>query len=200
MKASVMFARCVALVAVVTLTAGCGDKPSPPSSPPVDPGAGSDRRTRTPPFGEKEGYYHRPSGVGFLYPDGWNVLGVRDQGPVTSLGLRKNEGGIEVTLYWTEPDQPIDSRTVGDVEWSGLRALYGDKVGKPESITVGTQTGFRLPIRGGPVGEADPTLSGVVYVFAVKSEKDWWKIKLRATIRGKEKLAEVEKLLNNYRW
>jgi hypothetical protein len=153
-----------------------------------------------PPFGEEEGYWHRQSGVGFLYPDGWQNLGVTVRGPITSLGLRKGSGAIEVTLYWTAPDDPISAETIGQIEWSALRSLYGDKLGLPEPVIVGAKPGYRLTISGGPLGEGGAELTGVVYVFAVQAGGAWWKIKLRATARDRASMAEVEQLLGNYRW
>jgi hypothetical protein len=75
--------------------------------------------------------------VGFVYPEGWENLAVTDRGPITTLGLRKREPPIEVTLYWTRPDVPTDSTNVGKVEYEGLRSVYGDRVGKPEAVRSG---------------------------------------------------------------
>ena len=176
---------------------GCQDRatPRPPAGAAV---AGSSPARPT--FDETKGYLHKPSGVGFVYPDGWENLGVTDRGPITSLGLRKREPPVEVTLYWTRPDVPTDPTNVGDVEYEALRSVYGDKVGKPEPMRNGEQPGYRLAISGGPIGEGSPALSGVVYVFAVRREGQPWKIKLRATAKGREHLSLAEELLKNYRW
>ena len=189
----------VALAWLLAVVLGCSNRPT--DGAPKDSISKSDPVPQNlPPFGEKEGYWHQRSGVGFLYPSGWEKLGVTTRGPVTSLGLRKGQEAIEVTLFWTVPDGPINVETIGQAEWSALSSLYGDKLGRPEPVVVQAKPGFKLRISGGPLGEGGSELSGVVYVFAVKSGNDWWKIKLRATSREKDKLAEVEKLLDNYRW
>jgi hypothetical protein len=199
MKTTARSTSCVALAVLLAVALGCSGEPTggaPKGATPKSDPAPENR----PPFGPKEGYWHRQSGVGFLYPDGWENLGVTDRGPVTSLGLRKGQGAIEVTLFWTVPDGPITPETVGQVEWSALSSLYGDKLGRPEPVVVRGKPGYRLTISSGPLGKGGPELVGVVYVFAVKTGDDWWKIKLRATAHDKEKLAEVERLLDNYRW
>jgi len=152
------------------------------------------------PLGKDEGYEHTASRVGFAFSEGWEVLGVRAQGPVTSLGLRHRKDGTEVTLYWSKPDQPISAETIGRTEWQGLEGLYGDKIGQPEPVTVRGKKGFRLALEGGPLGTDEPGLVGVVYVFAVEADGQWWKIKVRATAKGKDKLTDVVKLLDGYRW
>lgn len=176
---------------------GCQDRavPGPPGAT-SKVGSPVDR----PAFDETKGYLHKPSWVGFVYPDGWENLGVTDRGPITSLGLRKREPHIEVTLYWTRPDDPVNATTVGDVEYDSLRSVYGDKVGKPEPIRSGDQPGYRLAISGGPLGETRPGLFGAVWVFVVRRDNQPWKIKLRATAAGREHLTTAEELLQNYRW
>jgi hypothetical protein len=188
-----------ALALLLVVAFGCSGEPKG-GAPKADAPKSDPAPEKLPPFNEKGGYWHRQSGVGFLYPDGWNNLGVSVRGPITSLGLRKGKGAIEVTLYWTAADRPISPETVGQVEWSALGSLYGDKLGRPVAVTVRGKPGYRLKISGGPLGESEPGLVGVVYVFAVKVGQDWWKIKLRATASDMDKLAEVEKLLDNYRW
>jgi hypothetical protein len=192
-------ASCGALGVLLAIFLGCSGEPKV-EGPKGDKPKADPAPENRPPFGEKEGYLHRQSGVGFLYPDGWENLGVNVRGPVTSLGLRKGQGAVEVTLFWTASDVPISAETVGEVEWSALSSLYGDKLGRPEPVAVRGKPGYKLKIGGGPLGKDKPELVGLVYVFAVKSERGWWKIKLRATARDKEKLAEVEKRLDNYRW
>jgi hypothetical protein len=183
---------CAAPLAAMLI--GCQDRAAPGS-----PGAATGVAAPAA-FDESKGYLHKPSGVGFVYPDGWENLGVTDRGPITSLGLRKREPQIEVTLYWTRPDEPIDAMTVGEVEYETLRSVYGDKVGTPEPIRSGDQFGYRLMISRGPLGQENPNLSGVVYVFAVHRDSQPWKIKLRATAAGREHLATAEELLRNYHW
>lgn len=199
MKTIVTHTCRIALGALMAFALGCLDKPA--SGPPKEAAQQSDSAPRIqPPFGDKEGYWHKQSGVGFLYPDGWENLGVRPGNPVTSLGLRKGQGVVEATLYWTVPDGPVNAETIGETEWSGLSSLYGNKLNRPEPIVVRGKPGFKLKISSGPLGEGGSELTGVVYVFAIKSGRDWWKVKLRATVGEKDNLAEVERLLDNYRW
>jgi hypothetical protein len=150
-------------------------------------------------FDETEGYMHEASGVGFVYPAGWENLGTKALGPVTQLGLRKDQGAIEVTLSWT-PLGPKDQADIGSIELAGLRPLHGDKVGKPEPIRLGEKSGYKLPIAGGPLGVGGAELSGVVYVFDVRRGSEAWKIKLRATVSATEDLTTVHDLLRNHRW
>jgi hypothetical protein len=153
------------------------------------------------PFDEKKGYLHKDSGVGFVYPAGWMVLDPRVLGPVTSLGINKGgEREYVVTLTWTRIDTEKEFAAIGPTEEEVMRAFYGDKVSKPEKITVGDRSGFKLSIAGGPVGEKVPGAVGVVYLFGVKKGDTFWKVKLRATVNSKDKLPVVEELLKNYRW
>ena len=115
------------------------------------------------------------------------------------IGLSKDQGGIEVTLFWSKLQPDRDPATIGADELAMLRQVYGDKVSGPEPITVSGQKWSKLPIIGGPMGINDPQLSGVVYVMAVRHDGQIWKVKLRATFKGKENLPTVEALLNNYR-
>jgi hypothetical protein len=197
------------LVVIFVLSAvlGCNQQatgPAKPSARNADEGtaqASTDAlaHPKWAPADEARGYLHKQSGVGFIYPEGWENLGAKSQGPITQLGLRKDGGAIEVTLYWTALDPDRDPETIGALELTTLRQLYHDKVSGPESVTVAGQPWKKLSIAGGPVGVNDPNLSGVVYVFAIRRNQQAWKIKLRATVQGPEKLAAVEELLNNYR-
>jgi hypothetical protein len=165
-----------------------------PDAPEAQP-AGS----KPAPFDESKGYLHKKSGVGFIYPEGWDRLGVVARGPVTHLGLSKDKGDIEATLYWTELAGNVNPAAIGSQELAALRPIYREKVGTPEPATIAGRRGYKLAIAGGPLGSDAPDLAGVVYVFAVRRSEQTWKIKLRATVRGKEKLAAVEKLLGYYR-
>ena len=197
--------RCLLWVGLLaTCPLGCKDRAAtePPVAPstappsPIGAGSPSDRPT----FDETKGYFHERSGVGFVYPEGWENLGETSRGPFTSLALRRHEPRIDVTLYWSIPDGAIDAANVGEVEYAGLRPLYGEKVGKPVSVRAGGQPGFRLAISGGPLGQANADLSGVIYVFAVGRGDQSWKVKLRATAGSREHLSLAEELLRNYRW
>jgi hypothetical protein len=203
---------CVVLVSFLAF-AGCETRPAAnpavtPVAAPLPDTAGSEPATQAAgrptasksPFAGDEGYWHPDSEVGFLYPAGWTKLGVRQSGPVTSLGLLKEEGDISVTLYWSEPEEAIDEETIGEKEWTDLKPLYGDKVGSPQRISVRKKLGYRLPIDSGPLGKKESGRKGVVYVFAVKSKGKSWKIKLRATVSTPEQFTEVGNLLDNYRW
>lgn len=201
MKTSVFRLGCLLGLTLLVSVTGCAETNNgePVPKPLVDP-ASKEGSVKMAPFSDKEGYFHQESGVGFLYPKGWDNLGVEARGPMTALGLRKDSGVAEVTLYWSYPDREISPETVGDIEHSALSTMYGDKLGKPEPVVANGKRGFRIAINGGPLGDESPGRSGVVYVFAVKSGQDWWKIKLRATVNGLARLTEVEKLLDNYRW
>jgi hypothetical protein len=191
---------CIAVAAL----AGCGERaPQSPTTPaaPAAPAPTPNPPAAREPFDETRGYLHKPSGVGFVYPDGWERTPLRSEGPLTSFGLNKQTPRATVTLYWTESDQPLDGATVGQNEYEALRPHYGTKLGKPEPIQVGGQKGFKLSIDGGPLGQIESDLVGVIYVFAVRKGGQWWKVKLRATVPGRENLALlVEPLLANYRW
>lgn len=199
MKLTLKCSYCLALASLVICALGCSDKLT--AEPPAEAVQKSiPQKSAQPPFSEAEGYWHQQSGVGFLYPRGWEAPEVRPGSPISSVGVRNKQGDLEVTLYWTAVDTPVDTETIGEVEWSALSPLYGNKLSRPEPIVVRGKPGFKMKIGTGPLGEGAPDLTGVVYVFAVKSGQDWWKIKLRATVDKKDSLAEVEKLLDNYRW
>jgi hypothetical protein len=151
-------------------------------------------------FDQSNGYLHQASGVGFVYPRGWEILGVKSQGSETSLGLRKGRGDVEATLSWTETEPGIDDWTVGLNEYEALRSLYKDNVHRPESIMRGPRHGYRLAIVGGPLGIQDPESLGVVYLFVARRGQQAWTVKLRATARGSVNLAHVDELLGQYRW
>jgi hypothetical protein len=151
-------------------------------------------------FDQGKGYLHKPSGVGFVYPAGWEMLGVKSQGPETSLGLRKNQGDVEVTLSWAEVNASTDEYALALSEYDGLRALYKDNVHRPEPITQGARRGYRVAVVGAPLGVMDPEAFGVVYLFVARRGQQAWTIKLRATARGPQNLARVEELLGQYRW
>ena len=155
---------------------------------------------RTMPLDEATGYLHKPSGVGFVFPEGWEHQEVRSEGPAASLVLRKGKGIVEVTLSWAEPTVATDETTIGQLEYDNLRLQYRDKVGRPEPVESAGRHGYRLDITGGPLGVKDPELFGVVYVFAVPRGEQTWKIKVRATVRGQKNLAVVADLLKQYRW
>lgn len=199
---------CCVVLASLLFCPGCETRPAampavPPNTPPTDdrglPALPPPEPARSPFVGD-EGYWHSESAVGFLFPADWTNLGITNRGPITSLGLRKGEGDIEVTLYWSTPENEISDETIGDIEYSALKSIYGDKVGSPQPVAVGKKSGFRLPIDAGPLGQEKNDLKGVVYVFAVKSHNGSWKIKVRATATTPEQFAEIAKLLDNYRW
>ena len=147
-----------------------------------------------------KGYLHKPSGVGFVYPAGWEMLGVKSQGAETSLGLRKGQGDVEATLSWVEVDASADEYAFALSEFDTLRTLYKDNVHRPAPITQGARQGYRLAIVGGPLGVVDPEAFGVVYLFVARRGQQAWMVKLRATARGPHNLARVEELLGQYRW
>jgi hypothetical protein len=185
-------------IASLVLAIGCSQT-SAPEVPSADAGGSSPGNTSTP-FDEGKGYLHKPSGVGFVYPEGWENLGVKSQGSETSLGLRKGRGDVEATLSWSEADSVVDEWTIGLTEYEALRALYKDNVRRPEPIMRGPRHGYRLAIVGGPLGVNDPESLGVVYLFVARRGQQAWTIKLRATARGQQNLALVDELLGQYRW
>ena len=101
---------------VVLIALGCGSQtpgPAKPSAGTVDKGldatpmeAGALPKWTAADQGK--GYLHKESGIGFIFPEGWEILGTRTQGPITQLGLRKGEA-FEVTLYWTALDRGQES-------------------------------------------------------------------------------------------
>ena len=205
MKTSRCLDRCVLFVLLLGLGVGCESQPAVNPSPNVAPpiATAPEVKPSTPavsPFAGDEGFWHPESAVGFHFPAEWTNLGVSNRGQITSLGLRKGEGEIEVTLYWSAPDEAINEQSIGQIEWTGLKTIYADKVGSPKPITAGQKAGYRLAIDSGPLGKEESGLKGVVYVFAVNSKDTWWKIKLRATASTPEQFAEIAKLLDNYRW
>jgi hypothetical protein len=143
---------------------------------------------------------HKPSGVGFIYPETWENLGVKSQGSETSVGLRKGRSDVEATLSWIEAEGLVDEWTVALSEYDALRALYKDNVRRPEAIMRGPRHGYLLAIVGGPLGVNDPESVGVVYLFVARRGQQAWTIKLRATARGQQNLALVDELLGQYRW
>lgn len=195
------------LLLVLSVAPGCKQQPDGPTQPTTrtadaggsHPPKGSSPAPKWAPGDEARGYLHQPSGVGFIYPEGWERLPLKSQGAITHLGLRNGKGAIEVTLYWTALEPGEDPTQVGATEFETLRQLYGEKVSKPEPITIAGQPGQKLSITAGPLGVNDPNLSGVVYVFGVGTAQRGWKIKVRATVRGAENLAAVQSLLQNYR-
>jgi hypothetical protein len=194
-------ARLLVLIASLAVAAGCSQTAAPDA---VDadsgPSAGSAPGREATAFDESKGYLHKPSGVGFVYPDGWENLGVKSQGPETSLGLRKGQGDVEATLSWSDVDGSADEYGVALNEYDALRTLYKDNVRRPEPITQGARHGYRLAIVGGPLGVMDPESLGVVYLFVVRRGQQAWTVKLRATARGPQNLAHVDELLGQYRW
>lgn len=193
------------MIVMLLVALGCGQQspgPAKPSIPNADKGTvpAPNNALALPkwtPADQGKGYLHKESGVGFVYPEGWEVLPAKSHGVITQLGLRKE--AVEVTLYWTALEPGQDPAAIGPQELAALRPLYGDKVTGPESVAIGEQPWKKLAIAGGPLGTDAPELSGVVYVFATRRNQQAWKIKVRATVRGAEKLKAVEDLLKNYR-
>lgn len=198
--------RCLSWVLMVSLLAlavGCqrtADGRGPASKGGTTVTTESPVAAKAEPFDGSKGYLHKESGIGFIYPEGWDKLPVKTEGAITRLGVRKEESAIVVTLYWTEMGRIAEAINIGEQEFAALRPLYQDRLGKPEAITSGKQSGYKIAIAGGPVGIDNPNLAGVVYVFLVQRGRTAWKIKLRATVHGRDKLDLVEKLLDNYRW
>jgi hypothetical protein len=188
----------LAFFASLAFVIGCSQTSSP-EVPNADTGASPPANGATP-FDESKGYLHKPSGVGFVYPEGWENLGVKSQGSETSLGLRKGRGDVEATLSWSEADGIVDEWSMGLNEYEALRALYKDNVRRPETIMRGPRHGYRLAIVGGPLGVNDPESLGVVYLFVARRGQQAWTIKLRATARSQQNLALVDELLGQYRW
>src|SRR5258707_15768347 len=122
-------ARMLVLIATLAVGVGCSQTAAPDADD-ADSGApaasGSGREATA--FDGGKGYLHKPSGVGFVYPDGWENLGVKSQGPETSLGLRKDRGDVEATLSWCEADGLADEWTIALNEYDALRTLYKDNV------------------------------------------------------------------------
>ena len=180
---------------------GCGDRPvlQPNNNPNAAPPAPA-REPAGEPFDQTKGFLHKPSGVGFVYPDGWERTETRSEPEITSFGLNKQNPKLTVTLYWTKSEEPLEGAAVGTIEYDTLAPLYGAKLGKPQPIQAGGRSGFKLPVESGPLGTSDAASVGAIYVFGVRKDGQWWKIKLRATVAGREHLGTVEQLLANYRW
>lgn len=198
MRAWSLGACCIAVV-----MCGCGKPPAQttvtPDVPKVDPNAGPPV-PKAEPFDETKGYLHKPSGVGFVSPDGWEKTPMRSEAGITSFGFNKDTPRITVSLYWTVSEESLDGAAVGEYEYEALSQLYGPKISKPQPVQVSGRSGFKLSIDGAPLGQKETGAAGVVYVFGVRKDGQWWKIKMRATVTGRENLAIVEPLLQNYRW
>ncbi len=169
--------------------------PTPPVSVPAGPGTAGTTET----FDTSKGYLHEASGVGFIYPDGWDRSDVTTMGRVTALDMKAQGGSLHVSLYWTaltSCTKPVD---FDRLEVLNLRQLYGNSVGDPEPMLIAGQQGYRISIARGPLGDTPGSgLVGVVYVFAVHCDGQAWKIKLRATVHGEQNLQAIGALLNNY--
>jgi hypothetical protein len=152
------------------------------------------------PFDESKGYVHKPSGVAFVYPEGWEHREPYLKQGMTVMSLWKVDPPIQVVLFWSDADPNVDPDDIGQKEYEELKPLYGDKLGKPTRIESKRQQGFKLAIDGGPVGVNDKKLKGVNYVFGVRGRPTYWKIKLRATVQDVADLKAVEALLDQYEW
>lgn len=206
------------LIAICLVSTGCGRRPETPSSTtPTASGqttpladsqtevSATEQAAEFPALPDESingtnGYLHEESAVGFLFPIDWDNLGTTQYDSMTCWHLRDPDSGSEVSLFWTLLDARIAPDTIGTIESMALNPLYGDKVSDPTPITVHGKNGFRLAIDASPLGVDNPQLSGVVYVFAVQRSGKTWKIKLRATVNGKDNLEDVETLLQNYRF
>lgn len=151
---------------------------------------------------ESKCFVHKESDTRFYYPSGWEVLEPTVTGPITSLGLRKESKGTEVTLFWRRSEiGDLDDKARMVVEVDGLKRVYGDKVSTAENIEVGEQAGYRIRINGPPPTMQEPNLRGVVYLFfVISSTKESWTVKVRATTKGEDALPLVEELLHFLRW
>lgn len=181
---------------------GCQEQPATPPAAPA-PEAVSPAPPPTPArpaFDKTKGYLHEPSGVGALYPRGWDNLGVTDKGDYTMLVLRRREPPVEATLYWSKLDPPARDKTVGDLEYESLKSQFGEKAGKPEPVQKNDQSGYRLTFAGGPKGATGAELKGVILVFAKRQGEQWWKIKLRVTSREDIHEKAAEAILRQYRF
>ena len=154
---------------------------------------------------------HTPSKTEFALPAKWTVLPPQAlSGGGVSVGLKRDDPAIEVTLYWASLAGPLDdfvrlkpdpkTKSYGR-EHEALKLLYEDKVGKPEQIKVGERSIFRILIDDGPL--RDGKLAGVLYLFeAGPDAKNRWRIKMRATypkMKQEEHQKVVEALLGNYK-
>ncbi|WP_020476296.1 hypothetical protein [Zavarzinella formosa] len=185
---------------ILIVLAGCQAKPTENPAVPSPETAPAPTVPARLAFDETKGHLDRPSGVGFVYPRGWDNLGVTDQSGVVSLSMRRREPPVEVSIQWSKLEENLDDKSVGDGEFNSLQSLYGDKAGKPEPCKSGDQSGFRLSFAGGPRGATGVELKGLVYVFAVRHEQQWWKVRLRATSRDDSLTRAAEGLLKNFRW
>lgn len=152
-----------------------------------------------PDFDETKGFWHKPSGVGFVYPDGWVHLPPRRGEGTTSIGLLKPTPAVDVSIYWTKYPLPIDDKNVGDAEYQSQTLHRGNKVTKPQAVKSGKQPGYKLSVTGDFLGTGSE-IHGVIYVFAVRQTGRYWMIKVFGTAREQQQLVVVEELLQQYRW
>ena len=176
---------------VVFVLAGCRPAPPPAPARPRSP------VTVAPPFDSRKGYWHKESGTSFLYPPGWS----RDEPVVedgeTHIGLSKK--GFVVTLFWTPLQELVTTPSLANEEYENLKGMYGSVVGRPKLRKIAGMDGFEISIDAGPGGKQAGGMTGIDYIFLPGDGIHQWYVELRASVVGKEKLAEVEKLLANFR-
>jgi hypothetical protein len=186
-------------ILLLVLASGCGPKVESPSTL-----AGKNAPPAPVPlatkFDETKGYLHKQSGVGFVYPAGWEREDPKGDVTDTSLGLGK-PGIARVSLFWTEiPNAPANiDEVVGQEKFKDLHGLYKDKVTGPDPISVAGQQGFECPIKSGPMGDERTYTRGTDINFLVHRGDHTWIIEMRASAKDEKTLKSIRSLLDNYR-
>jgi hypothetical protein len=152
---------------------------------------------------EAKCYTHPGSGIKFYYPKGWQVGSPKQTGPITSMPLSKDNGALQVTLYFRPPDSETsedEERVMMDS--TALAQIYGDKLSEAETIKVKDQIGYRIKINGPPILMKNAKLVGVCYLFFIHSETTHktCTVKIRASAKDQETLEAVEELPFYLRW